>query len=620
MIEIYADGALLFSTERDEAAYTILSPSLKPDINGAGSLTFVLPPGNGMHGGIQKLKSIITYEEDGKVLFRGRVLDDERDFYNQKNVYCEGDRSFLLDSLSKPYTYYGTVHDYFRKLVAEHNSQVEADKRFTVGEITAIAASATMEAQDDTYADTSSRMETRLLGAYGGYIRTRTEGGTTYLDWLTKTGDANGQDIEFSVNMLDLKDKMDASDVFTVLIPLGANNIGEDGEYTQPVNIASVNGGLDYIQDDEAVALYGKIWRTQTWSNEEDPAKLLEKAKAYMKMGAALQTLTLKAVDMHFTDASKKKIWVGDFVHILSDPHGLDITMQCVQMEVDPFNPEKTTYTFGEPPRTLTENFIQTREGVDSLTGGGRGGGGGRGIKEEASDILRWAKIQVDEDKAKISLLAGEKFEDIDGTKSLKEAYVDIDGARSKIAMVAGQSYESIDGSKTLNKAYIDIEGAKSKISLVAGQEFDAIDGTKTITGAYLAIDGQNSVIESKVSKDGVISSINQSAEAVTINASKINLNGYVTASQLTSELAALENGIASEMYIGHLSCGTFTIGGTSISFDSQTVCYGGSVSAGSTSASYSVKSGGETIGSVIIPSSWTFKPSTTKIYYLSWE
>jgi len=469
MITIYADGALLFSTERDEAAYTILSPSLKPDINGAGSLTFVLPPGNGMHGGIQKLKTIITYEEDGKVLFRGRVLDDERDFYNQKNVYCEGDRSFLLDSLSKPYTYSGTVQDYFRKLVAEHNSQVEADKRFTVGEITAISASATMEAQDDTYADTSSRMETRLLGAYGGYIRTRTEGGTTYLDWLTKTGDANGQDIEFSVNMLDLKDKMDASDVFTVLIPLGANNIGEDGEYTQPVNIASVNGGLDYIQDDEAMALYGKIWRTQTWSNEEDPAKLLEKAKAYMKMGAALQTLTLKAVDMHFTDASKKKIWVGDFVHILSDPHGLDITMQCVQMEVDPFNPEKTTYTFGEPPRTLTENFIQTREGVDSLTGGGRGGGGGRkSIQEEAQDIIRWAKIMVDEANANINLNAGE-INKIEGRVS--QAEIDIDGVNAQIVLKASQTTVDELGER-VTSAEIEIDGANSEIRLKADKTY----------------------------------------------------------------------------------------------------------------------------------------------------
>ena len=48
--------------------------------------------------------------------------------------------------------------------------------------------------------------------------------------------------------------------------------------------------------------------------------------------------------------------------------------------------------------------------------------------------------------------------------------------------------------------------------------------------------------IETKVSKNGVISSINQSAETIDINASRINLTGYVTASQLNSVDAKIDN------------------------------------------------------------------------------
>lgn len=44
--------------------------------------------------------------------------------------------------------------------------------------------------------------------------------------------------------------------------------------------------------------------------------------------------------------------------------------------------------------------------------------------------------------------------------------------------------------------------------------------------------------ISTKVEKNGVISAINQTAESVTISASKINLDGYVTASKLDTELA----------------------------------------------------------------------------------
>lgn len=48
--------------------------------------------------------------------------------------------------------------------------------------------------------------------------------------------------------------------------------------------------------------------------------------------------------------------------------------------------------------------------------------------------------------------------------------------------------------------------------------------------------------IETKVSADGVISAINQTAESVTINASKINLSGYVTASELSTTNAKISN------------------------------------------------------------------------------
>lgn len=48
-----------------------------------------------------------------------------------------------------------------------------------------------------------------------------------------------------------------------------------------------------------------------------------------------------------------------------------------------------------------------------------------------------------------------------------------------------------------------------------------------------LTVDGISSTVSKKVGKDEIISSINQSAEAVTISASKINLNGITFANQI---------------------------------------------------------------------------------------
>lgn len=499
MFTIYHDGQLLFSTAGTDDAHIILSPKLSLDVNGAGSLEFVMPPGHALYDSIRKLKGIITVEQDDVILFRGRALDDEKDFYNQKNVYCEGDRSFFLDSQCAPYSYTGTALGLLQKLIDDHNSQVDEEKHFALGHVTAVTDE-TLEVENTAYWETWKEIDEKLLSVYGGYMMTRTVDGITYLDWLAVSGKTNSQAIQFSVNLLDLRDKVDAADVFTILIPLGASVLGDDGEYEAPVDIVSVNNGLNYIQDDAAVALYGKIWHTKTWNHIEDPAQLLAKGQDYMKMGIATQTLTLNAIDMHFVDGSAEAIFVGDHVRILSDPHGLDITIICTKLEIDLPNPENTTYTFGEPPRALTDNVVKAEKDMDNLSGGG----GGRSLEEEVKDYIRWAEIKVNEDQAMIELLTGQAT--------------------------------ALDN--RLSKAEITLDGVNAQIVLKADVSTTDALGER-ISSAEIEIDGLNSEIRLK--------------------ADKIDLDGYVTAdefSSLSSDIASLTSGTvqASHLYTQNLT------------------------------------------------------------------
>lgn len=475
MYTIHVDGQLLFSAAMMDEEHIVLDPKLSLDVNSAGSLTFVLPPGHVLYNSIHKLKSIITVEQDGKIIFRGRVMDDTKDFYNQKDVYCEGDRSFLLDSQCAPYTYSGTVLELFQKLIADHNSQVDADKQFTIGRVTAVSEDETTEVENVAYWETIKDIDEKLLGAYGGYLMTRTENGTTYLDWLAKSGDTSSQVIEFSVNLLDLKDKVDAADVFTILIPLGASSIGDDGEYTEPVNISSVNDGLNYIQNDAAVAQYGKIWRTKTWNYEEDPEKLLEKGREYLKTGAATHTLTINAIDMHFINGNAQAIQKGAYVRILSEPHGLDITINNTKQEIELQNPEEATYTFGEPPRTLTENVVKKKEEIEGLTGNVGGGGGGKSVKEELKDYIRWADIRASADEAMIELLTGESSKQ---GERLSKAEITLDGVNAQIVLKADVETVNEQG-RRISAAEIEIDGLNGEITLKANKVYVDAEITK---------------------------------------------------------------------------------------------------------------------------------------------
>jgi len=159
-------------------------------------------------------------------------------------------------------------------------------------------------------------------------------------------------------------------------------------------------------------------------------------------------------------------------------------------MDIDIYNPENTTYTFGEPPKMLTDDFAVTEEEVKRMGGGG--GGGRKSQEEEISDIIRWADYLFDDKEAKIQLSAGE-----------------------------------------LNNV------------------------TGRVSEAEIRLNGVEATMELKVSKDGLISAINMSPESIVISASKINLNGYVTTSKLSAELASITNQISTSITTSSISAAT---------------------------------------------------------------
>lgn len=77
------------------------------------------------------------------------------------------------------------------------------------------------------------------------------------------------------------------------------------------------------------------------------------------------------------------------------------------------------------------------------------------------------------------------------------------------------------------DKLQSSIEVTAKDISLVS-EKTNKLDNTLTSMG--IVIDGDNGNITQFVKKDGVISSINQTSESVSIDASKINLNGAISA------------------------------------------------------------------------------------------
>ena len=370
MYTIHVDGNLLYSPLLIDDGYLVLNPKLTLELGKSGSLTFLLPPNNPLYDGIQKLKSMVIVYQDSEEIFRGRVLHDEKDFYNRKNVYCEGELAFLLDSQQRPYSFQGDISDLYMKFINAHNAQVEEEKRFYVGEITVTDPNNYINRSNIYYNNTWDEISDKLIASHGGYLRPRLKDGKRYLDYVKAYGKVNSQVIEFGVNMLDISEYITAEDVFTVLIPLGFEQTDSDGNSTGRLTIKSVNSGKDYIEDDAAIALFGRITKTQEWDDVTVASNLLTKGRAFLNSGIEMAvTLTMKAIDLHLADVEVERISLGDYVRVISLPHKLDKYFLCSKIVIDIVSPDKTEYTFGVTYTTMTEKQVGTTKVIQSTVG-----------------------------------------------------------------------------------------------------------------------------------------------------------------------------------------------------------------------------------------------------------
>lgn len=127
---IYAPGSALDTTK-------LISPTLTREFGKAGSLEFTIPLGNVAHSALQKLKTVVSVEQDDKEIWQGRVMNHEQDFMMRQKVYCEGELAYLNDTDVPPYTAKDvTIRQFLSFLCKNHTSLTDSYKSFQIGNVT----------------------------------------------------------------------------------------------------------------------------------------------------------------------------------------------------------------------------------------------------------------------------------------------------------------------------------------------------------------------------------------------------------------------------------------------------------------------------------------------------
>ena len=366
MYAIYSDNELLYAPDMANLGYIVTDAQLTTEINKAGSLEFTIPVTNPNYNAYSKLKSVIRLEQDGVEIWRGRVLDDTKDTDLNKDVMCEGELAFLNDMNVRKYDYSSgiSVVDYFNRVMKYYTDGASDYRMIRPGNVTVNNSTLKIKMEEATNT-CLDELSSNLVGAIGGYLRLRRSNGQSYLDYIDAYSQTSNQVIEFGSNILSIEEYIDASDVYTVIIPFGKQD-----DKGNRVNITSVNNGIDWIESSQGVSLFGRIDRSVVWDDVTDPNVLKQQAQSVLNSAIEMATtITISAVDLHLIDVNTDAIKLGDWVRVISPPHGIDSDFLCSKVVINLQNPDQSQYTFGLAFDALTDKQVatnkQTRKSYD---------------------------------------------------------------------------------------------------------------------------------------------------------------------------------------------------------------------------------------------------------------
>lgn len=405
--EIYCGQYILHDIRTEK--YRVTNAVLTEELSKVKELVFQIYPEHPYFDKINSLIPNMMVIKDNNTIFKGRVININQSMDNSKQITCESSFAFLFDSIIRPYSFQGTPKDLFQYFINFHNTQVgsfvkttdtsiqsdknyfkynatnflyeqvlepnvseisnyyeiDGDKVILIGKLTGanLDNNDYINRSSTDYMNTFESIETKILDTIGGYLFERYENNLAFIDWLDDfTNNDNqiiaGQTIEFGKNLMDLFVDNDASETYSVVIPLGAEIENADGT-KERLTIKDVNGGKDYIVNETALSNYGWIVAPvdeTTWDDITLASNLKSKGEDYLSEIAVMlkSTLELNSFDLSILDKNINSFKLGEYVIVKSTFHDISKSYLLSKKVTSINDAASMAITLGETKNTLT--------------------------------------------------------------------------------------------------------------------------------------------------------------------------------------------------------------------------------------------------------------------------
>lgn len=417
---VWTSRTLIYDTANSDSENYLIDPLLTMNANEAGSFETNIPKTNVCWSDLTLMLGIIEIEEDGDILWQGRITQINTDFELNKHIYCEGELAFLNDCAIEvnwdkykglsigsgtwgfyPFNYFmESVHctisangKYIKNGMQDRLDSLtgmDSVNEGAGGSIVETSTSDTSLTVDDTkyksaWDGLNSDLLDGMLSKFDGYVfvtlnREHDSHGyrrvidlmvvapddyrSTYGDLLFGRGleEITTQTIEFGKNLVDIDVEIGVQDeLVTAAYAFGYETKG----WWIFRNTSSISG---YYVDPVSSAKYGQIQKAFSVDGEDSTVASLTQAatdSVSSKSATEYRSIKIKAIDLYDAGEASDHLRFMKFTNIISEPHGINRRMLCTGCTIPLDKPDQKEFTYGSTVKRFTKTQSVTSSVAD---------------------------------------------------------------------------------------------------------------------------------------------------------------------------------------------------------------------------------------------------------------